>query len=152
MTLLVPASAGGDIYKWTDEQGSIVYSNSLPEKPHAAANVERVIKERPAPPREQALQERIDNLERQLQAPPATPAPPSPAPTGYHDGSYTYPPPAPPAHISSNAPVFHPGHLYPLIPAYSYVVFPVRPYMVRPAFHGGYRGVWRAGSSHRGRR
>lgn len=151
MSLLLSAGAGADIYKWTDEQGNIVYSNSPPQKPNTAANLERVIKERPAPPRELALQEKIDDLERQLRTRPASPAPPSPVPAGYHEGSYAYPPP-PPAPVVSNAPVFHSHQPYAVIPVYSYGVFPVHRYVVRPAFHGGYRGAWRAGPFHPGRR
>jgi Domain of unknown function (DUF4124) len=158
LLLLLPASASGDIYKWTDEQGGTVYSNSLPEHPRKAANVERVAKERVAPPAEQALLDRIDNLERRLQAraytPPAPPAPPAPAvaPTDYYDGGYYYPPPPPPTYIGNHAPGYAAGYPYPLTPAYSYFVYPTRTFVTRPAFHGGQRGPLRSGSIHRGRR
>lgn len=156
MSLLLPALAGADIYKWTDEQGGIVYSNSPPENAKVAGNIERVIKERAAPPREQVLQERIDALERRLQSqpysPPASPAPPPPsvAPPAYSDGGYYYPPP-PPDYTRYSVPAFFPVYRYPLLPAYSYVVYP-RAIGARPAFHGGARGALRTGSLHHGRR
>lgn len=157
MSLLLPASVGADIYKWTDDQGGIVYSNSLPENPKKAANVERVVKERVVPPSEQSLLDRIDNLERRLRtqtyAPPAPPAPPVPsvAPPAYHDGGYYYPPP-PPHYTGHIVPVFYPVYRHPLTPAYSYVVYPARSVGASPAFHGGAHGALRTGTVHRSRR
>jgi hypothetical protein len=157
LSLLAASAAHGDIYKWTDDQGGTVYSNSPPENPKKAANVERVVKERVVPPTEQSLLDRIDNLERRLRTqayvPPAPPAPPAPAvaPPGYNDGGYYYPPPAP-DYTGYATPAFHPVYRYPLTPAYSYVVYPTRGFVTRPAFHGGARGFARSGFAHHGRR
>lgn len=157
MSLLLPAGAGADIYKWTDDQGGIVYSNSPPENPQKTANVERVVKERVVPPTEQSLLDRIDNLERRLRtqsyAPPAPPAPPPPtvAPPSYSDGGYYYPPPAP-DYTGYTTPAFYPVYRYPLTPAYTYVAYPARTFGARPAFHGGARGAMRPGAVPRGRR
>lgn len=159
MSLLLPASAGADIYKWTDEQGVTVYSNTLPDNPQKAANVERVVKERAAPLAEQKLLDRIEDLERRLQArsspPPAPPEAPGVTPTysperSYSERNYSYPP-LPPAYTSYATPVFYPVYRYPVTPAYSYVVYP-RTFGARPPFHGAVRGALHTGFSHRGRR
>jgi hypothetical protein len=153
--LLIPAGASGDIYKWTDEQGGTVYSNTPPENAKTASKVERVVKERAVPPTEQALRDRIDNLERRLQArayqPPVPPPPGIAPPDYYYDGGYSYPPP-PPVYPGNYAPSSYPGYGYPLTPAYSYFVYPARTFVARPAFGGGHRGSFRSGAVHRGRR
>jgi hypothetical protein len=156
LLLVLPATASADIYKWTDEQGTTVYSNTLPENPKRASNVERVAKERVVPPAEQALLERIDNLERRLQSRASAPPAPSVAPPDYNEGSYYYPPPPPPAYVASSAPVYASGYPYPYPYAayshYAYYAYPARTFVSRPAFHAGQRGVVRGGSFHRGRR
>ena len=74
ISLVVPATAWGDIYKWTDEHGRINISNVPPPTSGKAKNIEIVLKEpkptsipdHAATSSEQALLARIDNLERQL--------------------------------------------------------------------------------------
>ena len=140
----VPLAAWATIYKWTDEDGRVVYANHAPEA--GAKNVQALkINDEPAPPAatNRALEERIARLERQLQAPPSPP-PPTAAP--YYPAEPT-PPPAdyyPAPYYSSF------GYSYP------YAVFPVR--VVRPAprfvarrfasFHPG-TSFHRGGSGHR---
>lgn len=150
LALLLPAAAVGDIYKWTDEHGGTVYSNSLPENPRQAGTVERVARERVAPPVERALQDRIEELERRLRTQAHAPQPAPPAPVDYY---YPPPPPSPPpSHISDSAPAFHPGYVYPLRPAYTYFYYRPRPASIRPATQVVRRGPARGGFVHRGRR
>lgn len=153
--LLITCSASADIFKWTDEQGGTVYSNTPPEQSKKAANVERVLKERAAPPAEQKLIERIDELERRLQAranPPPAPAPTVAATPPYYDNSYYEPPPAPPVYVGYPVPVFPVSYAFPLRPAHSYVVYPRRVPGARPMFRDVARGPGRTASFHHGRR
>jgi hypothetical protein len=162
VSLFAPVTVRSDIYKWTDEQGGTVISNILPENPDKAKNVERVVKEpkpavpasRPAAtPTEQMLLDKIDSLERRLQArtylPPAPPAPSAVPADYYPDSGYYYPPPQP-AHYTNYAPVYYarPAYVYPMAPAYSTIVYP-RTFVARTTpvrvQHGNYRG----GASHR---
>jgi uncharacterized protein DUF4124 len=107
---LLPTAAAADIYKWTDENGQTVYSNSPPAKPARVKNVAVLIDESkvPAPTPEQraqaealrtqqALLERMYALERQIQAMQYAQyqAAMAPAPAGYYGGysspaSYPY--------------------------------------------------------------
>src|SRR5205085_6221256 len=77
----VPLAAWATIYKWTDEDGRVVYANHAPQP--GARNVQALnIDDQPSPPAasaNRALEERIARLERQLQAPAPPPAPPPPA-------------------------------------------------------------------------
>jgi Domain of unknown function (DUF4124) len=112
----VPLAAWATIYKWTDEDGRVVYANHAPDV--SARNVQVLkINDEPAPPAatNRALEERIARLERQLQAPP-----PPQAAAPY----YPAVPPTPAADYYP-APYYSPfGYSYP------YAVFPAR--VVRP--------------------
>jgi Domain of unknown function (DUF4124) len=157
ISLVVPATAWGDIYKWTDEQGKTNFSNVPPTKPGKVKNVEIVLKEaRPTPPTEQELLARIESLERQLQARQyAAQAPAVPPPTPY--GGYypsTPPPPPPPNYYdsgygSSYYPDYYPSYYY---PSYSYAVYPARTFIGRRVFAAPRGGSFRGGGGHRGRR
>jgi hypothetical protein len=126
--LLVPVPASAHIYKWLDEKGTTVFSNTLPTEKAKATQVEVVIEEddaaKQATPqqlyqaevlrREQQMAERITYLESQLQAQQRYQTPP-PLPPYYSDSAY-----------SDSAP-FYPGY-YPY--AYPSVLFPTR--VLRP--------------------
>ena len=116
----VPLAAWATIYKWTDEDGRVVYANHAPEP--SARNVQALnIDDQPSPPgasANRALEERIARLERQLQAPAPPPAPPAAA-------TYRAAAPPPPAADYYSAP-YYPAFGY----GYPYAVFPVR--VVRP--------------------
>ena len=161
-SLFVPLTVRSDIYKWTDERGSTVISNILPENPDKVKNVERIVKENKAAtpafksvatPTEQMLLDKIENLERRLQ--PRNYPPPAPAaapPDYYYEGGY-YPPPPPPFY-SNYAPVYYPrqAYVYPSSPAYSYSTYP-RTFITRPMYSGVSRGTtFRGGAAHHGRR
>ena len=118
LSLILPALAWADIYKWTDESGGTVYSNSRPAKSARAKDVEVVIQEakpastpdRSATRTEQALLARIDSLERQLDARQyATQAVQAPPPVPY--GAYYPPaPPPPPSYYDSGYSSSYPGY------------------------------------------
>jgi len=90
-------AARADIYRWTDKDGNVNYSDVAPPKEQRIKDVVVVTKSTPAPtPSQQDLLARIQNLEQQLQAqqysaPPqgipqpvaAYYAPPMPAPQPY---------------------------------------------------------------------
>jgi hypothetical protein len=153
-TLLVPANVHADIYQWTDEQGGIVISNVLPDSPKKPANLERLIKEpavaaanRAATQTEQMLRDRIDNLERRLQARTYPPAPPPGSAPAYYGDSAYYPPPPPPP---PPPPSYYSSYPYPVLtPAYSYGVYP-RTFVTRPALIGVQRNTFRGGAVHHG--
>lgn len=163
VSLLVPATVWGDIYKWTDENGRTNFSNILPTKSGKASNVELVVKEaKPtaipdhrATPTEQALLARIENLERQLQAQQiAAPAAPPPAPIG---GYYSPPPPPPqPAYYDSGYyssyypayyPAYYPSYNYPIVSSYFYA-YPRRVFVGRPVFAVPRSGTFHGGGGH----
>jgi hypothetical protein len=173
MSLVLPGAAWGDVYKWMDAKGKAVFSDVLPKQGEKVKNFEVVAKEtRPAPkaaaqvptPTEQALLERIQNLERQQQVQqylasvPVFP-PPSPPQSSYYDSGY----------YASYYPSYYPSYAYPVVRSYSYAAYPVvrsnsyvaypaRTYASRPvfsaprggSFHGG--GGFHSGGGHRGRR
>ena len=109
--LLAPTAASAKIYKWTDEKGTTVFSNTPPAVERKAKDVEVIMEDEKAPTltaqqiayaealrREQQLEERIHNLERQVQTqqqyqpqyqPTQYPLPP-PSPD-YYGGSPYYP-------------------------------------------------------------
>jgi hypothetical protein len=141
--LLLAASAGAlaDVYKWTDERGVIVLSNVPPQDTTVASNVEVVAKEKrtttrkaaPAveyqtPTNEEVLQERIENLERQLRAqqysrelaysPPASQVNYYAAPSS--GGYYATPPP--PSYYGDSYYPSYPSYQYPAY-GYPYVTF-----------------------------
>ena len=172
ISLVIPATAWGDIYKWTDEQGRINISNIPPTKSGKVKNVEIVLKEaRPtsipehmATPTEQALLARIESLERQLRAQQyaaQAPAVPPPMPYGSYYPSTSPPPPPPPpppnyydsgygsSGYYSNYPSYYPSYYY---PSYSYAVYPARTFIGRPVFAAPRGGSFHGGGGHRGRR
>jgi hypothetical protein len=151
VVLLAPATVLGDIYKWTDEKGNTVISNVQPASTAKTSGMELLAKEtRPAAPAagaastrtEQALQARIENLERQLQVQQAQgvpqpgypqdyyPGQPSPGPdpnyySGYDPNYYgSYDP-----NYSSGYDPFYSSGYYPYgVPlAYSFIAVPARP-------------------------
>jgi hypothetical protein len=167
LALALPMCAWGDIYKWTDEKGGINYSDSPPPKSAKTTNVEVVERESKPTPTEQALLARVQNLERQLQAPlnrapavaveppmpygdyaPSMPPPPNyyePPPSNYYDSGYGT------GYDSSYAgsyPGYVPAYAYPAVPVYSYVVFPGRTHLARPAFVAPRGGFVHAGGGH----
>jgi len=130
LSLLVPATAWCDVYKWTDEKGSTVISNIRPPDPEKLKNFQLVLKERatPTPPppaqpvaarTEQMLQDRVEMLERELRArqnaPQITVVAPAP----------TYPPP-------TDYSGYDPGYYYPVVPGYAYAAYRVRAAAGRP--------------------
>ncbi len=82
LLVLAPAIASADLYKWTDERGATVLSNVPPPNPRRVTNFEVVVKESAGAPAprvsssqqhdvtvtEKLLLDRIDSLERQIQA------------------------------------------------------------------------------------
>ena len=167
ISLVVPATAWGDIYKWTDEHGSTNFSNVPPIKSSKVKNVKIVVEEtKPtsipdhvATPTEQALLTRIESLERQLQARqyaaqvpavrppmtysgyyPSTPPPPLPPPSYYSSGYYD----------SWNYPSYYPTYYLPV--ASSYLVYPARTFVTRPIFMAPRGGSFHGGGGHRGMR
>lgn len=142
---LMPLGAWATIYKWTDEDGRVVYANHAPEP--GARNVQTLnINDQPSPPSAAAnwaLEERIARLERQLQAPASSP-PQAAAPF------YPALPPPPAAD-------YYPAPYYPAFGySYPYAVFPVRVIRSAPrfaarrfaSFHHG-TSFHRGGSGHR---
>jgi hypothetical protein len=152
ISLVLPATAWGDVYKWTDAKGITVFSDVLPKPGEKVKNFEVVAKARPetkvpaqtVTPAEQALLARVDTLERQLQArqiaaaapavpPPATygsyypPAPqPPPLPSNYYDSGYYDS-----GYDSGYYPSYYPSYSYPVVATYSYA-YPARTYISRP--------------------
>jgi hypothetical protein len=161
ISLVVPTTAWGDIYKWTDERGGINFSDSPPPTSARVKNVEVVEKEIKPTPTEQALLARIQNLERQLQAPQyAAQAPASQPPMPYGGYSPSMPPPPSDYYDSgydssynpSYAPSYYQSYSYPVVPAYSYAVFPRRTFFARPVFVAPPSGFAHAGGGHGRRR
>jgi hypothetical protein len=160
ISLVVPATAWADIYKWTDEKGGITYSDSPPPAPAKVRNLEVVEKETNKPtPTEQALLARIQNLERQLQAPKyAAQAPPAQPPAPYGGYSPSMPPPSnyydnryDGSYDSGYYPAYYPGYPY-AVPVYSYAVRPRRTFFVRPGFAAPGGRFAHAGGGHMVRR
>ena len=161
-------TAQADIYKWTDEQGRIVVSNIPPVKTAEVKDLDLLVKEtKPANPpepgitrNEQALMNRIQVLERQVQAQnnayQAAPAPPSMAYGSPYPAASMVPPPASysdaydPNYYPPYYPASYPSYSYPVVPLYSYVVFPTRRAISRPAFGFSHGSAFRAGGGHVG--
>ena len=163
-SLVIPASAWADIYKWTDEQGRINISNVPPPESSKVKNVEIILKEtKPtaipdhvATPTEQALLARIKALERQQQQPQSAARPPAVPPPMPYPGNYPQAPlPPPPSYYDygydsgydssdylSDYPIYYPGYYY---PTYAYPVYPARGYTGRSGFGGSRGGVSRGG-------
>ncbi len=153
LVLLAPATAWGDIYKWTDERGNLVISNAQPVNGSGVSGVELLAtaakpatqspvapSQQTVTPTEQVLEARIENLERQLQEQQYAQQPPL-GPQSSYPGDY-YPAPAPPppepSYYSSYDQGYYPGY-YPSFynpwpPSYSFIVVPPRTFVRRPAF------------------
>jgi hypothetical protein len=113
LLFIIPLGASATIYQWTDEQGNAVLGNQVPA---TARNVRVVIDDSAPTPATSnaALEARIAQLERQLQAqqyaPPAPAAYPAPAPYP------AAPPPMPPDYYGYGAsyyPAMYPPPYYP---------------------------------------
>ena len=161
ISLVMPATAWGDIYKWTDEKGRTHYSDAAPPTSGKVKNVELVQKEIKRTPTEQALLARIESLERQQQARQYAPQAPAPAPPMPYGGYYppTPPPPPPPSYYdsgydsgyySSYYPSYYPSYYYPV--ARAYAVYSARAFVARPVFAASRGGSFHGGGGHGGRR
>jgi hypothetical protein len=161
LSFFLPATAWSDIYKWTDEQGNLVISNASPANPKQVTGMELLAKETkpvnqsPVPvsrsvvtPTEQMLLEKVDRLERQLQAQRDPPQEQRAAPVIYNASNYQMQPPPPPSYYPSD----YPSYYYPYVAPYSYVVFPVRTFSSRSSFSSSHNGSFRNGSFRHGRR
>ena len=129
--LAAPALASAAIYKWVDENGTTVYSNTPPANAQLAKQAKVVVQdEKPTPAseaaareasaqRERELLERIARLERELAAqryaPPVQYVPP---PVQYVQPPADYYPP-----------YYYPGVVYPA----AVVVRPASRFFARPA-------------------
>ena len=148
LPLVLPFAASATIYKWTDENGTTVYSNRAPAAEAKVSNVQVALQEdkpaaAPGADNGNALQQRIRALEQQVQAlqsqPPAQvpsyPAPyPAqlPPPTSYYPPADYYPPQYQPSDYWSSMY----GYGYPYYPyAYPTIVVTGRRF-VRPVHHG----------------
>jgi hypothetical protein len=162
-SLALPATAWGDIYKWTDEQGRVNISNIPPPAIGKSKVVEIVLKEdRPvatpqhlATPTEQALLGRIESLERQLQSRQTstqTPAAPQPAPyASYYPPGPPPPPPSASAYSSGyvgSYASYYPSYQYPV--ARSYVVYPATRFVRVPVVVAPRGGAVIGGGGHSG--
>jgi Domain of unknown function (DUF4124) len=148
LILLAPATAWGDIYKWTDERGNLVISNAQPVNGNGVSGVELLAtaakpatqspvtpSQQTVTPTEQVLEARIENLERQLQEQQYAQQPLGPQSS--YSGDY-YPAPAPPppepSYYSSYDQGYYPSFYNPWPPSYSFIVVPPRTFVRRPAF------------------
>jgi hypothetical protein len=172
ISLVVPAAAWGDVYKWTDAKGITVFSDILPKTGEKVKNFEVVAKAaRPetkaqaqaVTPAEQAVLARVEMLERQLQAqqyaaaapavsPPTTysnyypPAPPPPPPSSsYYDSGYYGS-----GYDSGYYPSYYPSYTYPVVRSYSYAAYPARTFISRPVFAAPRGGLFHGGGGHVG--
>jgi hypothetical protein len=144
--LLAPVPALADIYMWTDERGGTVISDERPENPSAVRNFKVLVKESERGPRtevrlarqdptpnEQMLQDRVEQLERELQE-QRYPPPDLPPANTYSSGYYALPAPAPAAVYGSD--FYAPYYAVP--PAYVVLgatTFTTRPFSHKPFGH-----------------
>jgi hypothetical protein len=154
LLLALPLAASANIYKWTDERGTTVYSNRAPAAEAKVSNVQVVLEDEkpaaaPKPDNANALQERVSALEQQVQTLQtasasgyAAPYPPQlPPPTSYYPPPDYYPPQSYPSDYPP--PMYGYGYGYPYYPyASSYVVVAPRRF-IRPVhgFSGNRFGV-----------
>jgi uncharacterized protein DUF4124 len=136
--------ASASVYKWTDERGTMVFSNRPPPADAKVSNVQVVVEDdapavAPKPDNGNALQERIRALEQQveaLQTPASSYAAPYPAqlppPTSYYARPDYYPPPAYP-------PMYAYGYPYYPYSAASYVVVDSASFVAPVYEFGGFR-------------
>lgn len=147
--LLAPAGAWGDIYKWTDEQGGTVISDLPPTDPGKASDLKLlattpkraaqspVTTPAPAPDtREQELEARVEELERELQEQQAAQYAPPVAQASDGGGYYAAPPaPEPSGYVSYRSeyyPAYYPSYYAPAAPpVYSYIVLRPKPVVHR---------------------
>jgi hypothetical protein len=151
---LLPLAASATIYKWTDENGTTVYSNRAPAAEAKVSNVQVALQDdapaaAPRPANPDDLQARVRALEQQVQSlqgqPPAqAPYPAQPPPVSYYPPPDYYPPQSypsyPPDYYSSMS--GYGGYGYPYYPYYpSYIVVTGRRF-VRPVHpvHPGFVG------------
>ena len=153
LSLFAPATAWGDIYKWTDERGNLVISNVQPVPSANVSDVELLAtaaqspatsSQQAATPTEQALAARIENLERQLQPQQYAPLPQSIPQPGYSEGYYpaSIPPPPESGYYGSYDPGYYPDYSSGYYPSffnpwpvsYSFITIPARSFARRPPF------------------
>ena len=159
--LLVPTAASAKIYKWTDEKGTTVFSNTPPGVERKAKDLEVVVEDEKAPTltaqqiayaeslrREQQLEERIYNLERQVQTQQQQYQPQyqpmmAPPPPDYYGGSSYYPD-------------YYPGYAAPFVAFSSGFARPAHRRFSSPRFssgrfasfqHGGFASSFQHGGS-----
>lgn len=158
ISLVIPATACADIYRWTDERGQVNISNVPPPEAGKAKDVELVLKEPKLTASEHALLARIQSLERQVQEQryaPQSPLVPPPMPNG---GYYPSSPPPPPDYYDSGYRGYVSGYdsgyygsyypsSYPIYysPSYSYAVYRARAFVPRPVFAAPRGGSVRGG-------
>ena len=135
---LVPANARADLYQWTDEDGRTVISDMLPVDPGRVSGMKllaRTSKAAAAQPatistpavdaKQQELEARVAELERQLQEQQS--APPPPVQASDSGGYYPTPPaPEPSSYAPQYEPVYYPVPYYVGTPVYS-VIVPAKP-------------------------
>ena len=166
MTMAGTSVVWADIYRWTDKDGNVNYSDVAPPKEQYIKDVVVVTRSsrspaQPAAPTQQELLARIQSLEQQMQAqrnsaPPVVSPPPSHA-------AYYEPPAPPPVAYYQSPPVqpvtyydagydsrdydrtVYPPYVYSGVPVY--VISFVRARATRPAFaprpsdRGSFHGV-----------
>jgi hypothetical protein len=141
--IVASASAFADVYRWTDTNGVTVFSSFPPEEGSGARNVVVVAKEKPrvirgtresvedyASAKQQILANRIDSLERQVQAQQYAQASMAQYQAAYPSGYYTTPEPSyysEPYYDPYNYPYY--GY-YPY--SYPYTYYPPVTVFVRP--------------------
>ena len=146
--VLAPASARADLYQWTDEQGGTVISDMPPVDPGKVSGMKLLARtgKRAAPNsapdaqtavnrKEQELEARIEDLERQLREQQSAPQPASVPPVADSSGNF----PAPPAPDADSyggntvayKQVYYPVPYYVSPPAVSVVVVPAKPLVHR---------------------
>jgi hypothetical protein len=174
------SAAWADIYRWTDKDGNVNYSDVAPPREQQVADVVVVTKTskvQPATPTQQELLARIQNLEQQLQSQQASmPAPMVAAPPVY--AAYHAPPVQPPVALyqappvppvtyfdagydsSAYAPAFVSPSLFPVAPVFVVTTTRLHPARFgsahrthgRGAFHGNRGGGGRGAGRPGGRR
>jgi hypothetical protein len=152
LTILAPTTVRGDIYKWTDERGNTVVSNLRPVNPSTVSGVELVATvakpaaQYPVTPSqqgstrtEQALEARIEDLERQVQEQQYAQQPQVDPQSSYAGDNYaaSAPPPPDPNYDNGYDPGYdtgyYPSYYNPWPLSYSFIVAP-RPFVRRPVF------------------
>ena len=140
LPLVLPLAASATIYKWTDENGTTVYSNRAPATEAKVSNVQVALQDdtpaaAPKAANPEDLQARVRALEQQVQALQNQPSGYAAPPPSYYPPPDYYPPQSypsyPPDYYSSMY-----GYGYPYYPYYpSYIVVTGRRF-VRPVHHG----------------